>query len=502
MLQLLNFSEKFFKRAALVFFIGLFAVGCFTFSDYGLFVDEAAQHNIGEVNYNFIKNGNTKELLACDDKYHGPAFEIFLYAAEKLVNVTEVRSVFLLRHALNFLVFFIGTYFFYLLGFKLFKSRGIGLLCSVLLVASPRIYSDSFYDSKDLIMLSLCIISTYTTFLFLERQTIWLALIHALCCGLTIDVRIMGLLIPIATIYLFVMQKNKRIIPLLFFVSYTLLFTIAFWPVLWINPVLHFIGAFKQMSHFPQPISMLYRGGYVSTMQLPWHYLPFWLLISTPLFYILLFFTGLFFAVKNTLQQFLNTLHIQFFLFMFATPIMAVIILNSTVYDSWHHVFFVYPYFLLIAVYGFTELIPTLKNKSIPKIIIYSTILSIAFTLTFMIVNHPFQNVYFNLLAGKNVRENFELDYAGMSYRQGLEYILANDKSPTIHIAATLGECQLNFSIIPAEDRKRLFWTDNPETANYYLSNFRWHPTDYKTGTSVFQVNVGNEKIMEVLKLR
>ncbi|GAJ22942.1 unnamed protein product, partial [marine sediment metagenome] len=51
-----------------------------------------------------------------------------------------------------------------------------------------------------------------------------------------------------------------------------------------------------------------------------------------------------------------------------------------------------------------------------------------------MIKNHPHQNVYFNFFAGKNIKERFELDYWGLSYKQALEYVLENDSSEIINI--------------------------------------------------------------------
>ena len=354
-------------------------------------------------------------------------------------------------------------------------------------------------------MLCFCIIGSYTAFIFIERQTIGWALIHAVCCAIALDIRIMGLLLPLSTLYLYAMQKNRKTIPLLFFISYTLVFTIAFWPVLWLNPFYHFIEALRQMSHFDLNANILYLGKLVSIKNLPWHYLPVWISITTPICYIVLFLIGLFFALKNSYANFLSNLPMQFSLFMFATPILAVIILNSTVYNAWRHVYFVYPYLLLIAVYGFTQLTKAVKKRLFVKIISLSTLTSILFVYAFMIINHPFQNVYFNSLAGKNIRQNFELDYWGLSYKQGLEYILANDTSDIIYISDNMG---VDLRILPDADRKRLMFTDvysndDPKSVKYFLTNFITHPNDYDagTGTSVFQVKVGNEKIMEVLKL-
>lgn len=502
-MQALNFNELFFKRTAIVFFIVLFVVGIFVFSDYGISCDERDFSRLnGEVHYNFIKTGDAKELLACAEKYHGPAFEIVLYSAEKLFKLTDTRSIYLLRHGLTFLVFFIGTLFFYLLGLKIFKSHGAGLLCSIMLVASPRIFAEGFYNSKDLVMLSFCIIASYTAFLFVERQTLVAALIHAAVCGFLIDIRIIGVLLPSVTVILYLLQNQRKIVPLLLFISYTLFFIVAFWPVMWLNPVYHFTSALREMSHFPIPVIVFYFGEFISSQNLPWHYVPVWISITTPVLYIVLFMFGLFFAVKNSFINFSGTLPIQFAIFMFATPVLAVIVLKSAVYDSYRHMFFIYPYLLLIAVYGFTQLIKAVKTKWFVKIISYATVISILFISVFMISNHPFQNVYFNFLAGKNIRQNFELDYWGLSYKQGLEYILATDKSERISIAANLEECQLNFSIIPFEDRKRLVWTYDQKSADYYLSNFRYHPADYDLGPSVFKINVRGEKIMEVQKLK
>ncbi|MES2591416.1 MAG: glycosyltransferase family 39 protein [Bacteroidota bacterium] len=497
----LNIDEHFFKRAAVVFFISLFVVGCFVFSDYGISCDERDFSRLnGEVNYNFIKTGDSKELLACDEKYHGPAFEIFLFSAEKLFNLSDTRSIYLLRHGLNFLVFFIATIFFYLLGLKFFKTHSVALLCSAMLVLSPRIFAESFYNSKDIIMLCFCVIASYTAFLFVERQTLWYAFIHALLCGFVVDIRVMGAILPVITLYLFAMQKQKKIIPLLMFVVYTVFFTVIFWPVLWLNPIHHFMEALRQMSHFPTPGVVFYQGEFISGGK-PWHYIPVWISITTPFVYIILFLVGLFFAVKSIFRDFSGTLPIQFFMFMFATPILAVVILNSTIYDSYRHIFFVYPFLLLIAVYGFTELIKVVKQKLAVTVISYSIIVSMLVISIFMIMNHPFQNVYFSFLVGKDARQKFELDYWGLSYKQALEYILATDKSGSINIAADLEECHLNFSIIPVEERKRLVWTYEPQSADYFLTNFRYHPADYNYGTPVFYIEVKKERIMEVQKV-
>jgi len=501
---MLDKKEQLFKKSAYVFFIYFFIIGCFSFSDYGLSVDEMNQHTIGAESYNLITTGgHADNLLASDEgKYHGASFEIFLYSVEKLLKLTHEREINLLRHGLSFFVFFVSTIFFYLLVFKIFKKYSVALLCSAMLVMSPRIFAESFYNSKDIPLLCFCIITSYTAFLFIERQTIGWALIHSICCGFAIDIRIMAILIPMATLYLYLMQKQRKIIPLLVYMLCTLFFIVVFWPVLWPDPIHNFIQAFKTMSHYSLFVDVLYQGNIVAGPNLPWHYLPVWIAITTPICYTILFLVGLFFAIKNIVVKFTDTLPIQFFLFMFITPILAVIILHSTVYDSWRHVYFVYPYFLLIAIYGFTELMKVVKRKLARNIISYSTILSILFVSVFMTINHPFENVYFNSLAGKNIRKNFDMDYWGLSFRQGIEYILKHDSSKKIFVTSDMGVCWLNFDILPAEQRNRIFFASDIKHADYFLTNYRLHPASYDYGPSIFQIKVGNDTIMEVLNVK
>lgn len=497
-------SELFFKRAALVFFVGLFITGLFIFSDYGIYWDEEVQKTqVGSINYNYIKTGDNTALLANFHKYYGPAFEVLLSAAEDIFNVTEPRSAYLLRHGICFLSFFIAVICFYLICFKLFKKRSIALLGAVMLVMSPRIFADSFYDSKDLSMLCFCIIAAYTMFLFIEKQTIVTALVHGLFCGFVMDIRIMGVLIPIATVYLFVMNEKKKMLPFAVFTGYTLFSIVAFWPILWMDPVNNFMEAFRQMSNYPVMGSTnLYMGKNVPAADLPWHYLPVWIGITTPVLYSIFFIKGLFFSAKSVIAAFRKTAYLHAILFILFAPVLAVIVLNSTLYDGWRHVFFIYPFFLLIAVYGFIQLIETLKNTNVAKTIVYSTVVYIAWILIVMIKEHPYQNVYFNVLAGNNLQKRYEMDYWGLSYKQGLEYIAANDKSEQIYVAVQNLPGILNFNMLSAEDKKRLIWTNNPGTANYFLTNFRNHPDDFGFGTSVHKIKVGGEKIMEVIKLR
>ena len=92
-----------------------------------------------------------------------------------------------------------------------------------------------------------------------------------------------------------------------------------------------------------------------------------------------------------------------------------------------------------------------------------------------MINTHPYQNVYFNMLAGKNLKEikqKYDLDYWGLSYKQALEYLVEKDIKGIIKINCANNPCQKNSLLLKPKDRQRIKYVKLNQ-ADYFLSNFR-----------------------------
>ncbi len=510
----------YYKFIVFGFFALLLLTGFTIFNQYGLSWDEGMQwKNNGYVNYHYIVYGDKDALLASADKYHGPAFELTLVAIEKVFKLTDTRSVYLMRHLVNFMVFFVSVIFFYLAANNIFKNWKLALTGCIMYVLSPRIFAEAFYNSKDIIVLAFFVIGFYTLLLFHEKQTWKLAILHALICAYTIDIRITAIILPMLSVVYIglqifgdVLYKNKLNIHigvfLLYFISLTG-FIILFWPVLWEGPVYHFVQAFKEMSLYQWDSTVLYFGKYVVVGELPWHYLPVWILISTPVLYSVLFFTGLVDFVKTlftkTSMLFKSDNNKVLLILWFFTPLLAIIILHSVVYDAWRHVFFVYGAFLFIALYGLKVLFKHAAKIKNGKLYL-SLFLVFSFISTFsnMIKMHPYQNVYFNFLVGNDmqkVKNNFEFDYWGLSNRAALEYILKNDTASVITVLAPHTPGVLNAQIIPVEQRNRLRFTIAFNEADYYLGDYRAHKQDYDFTNEVFNVKSGNAKLVSIFKL-
>ena len=90
--------------------------------------------------------------------------------------------------------------------------------------------------------------------------------------------------------------------------------------------------------------------------------------------------------------------------------------------------------------------------------------------------NHPYQNVYFNILAGKKVQTKFELDYWGLSNKQALEFILENDNKNVIKIGSA-GPISIENSkqILNPFDKSRILISEN-KNSDYIIDNYiNWY---------------------------
>ena len=174
-------------------------IGLAVFDDYGITPDEEAQRRIGYAAFNYI-TGSAGELtgyLFGHDIYYGVAVEAPLAAVERLLNLEDSRAVFLSRHLLTHLLFLAAGFFAWLLAYRLFGSRLVALLAMSLFLLHPRIYAQSFFNSKDPTFLSAFMIALYLTHRAFRRDSAWAFALCGAGVGLLMNVRVMGaMLLP------------------------------------------------------------------------------------------------------------------------------------------------------------------------------------------------------------------------------------------------------------------------------------------------------------------
>jgi hypothetical protein len=510
-------KHLFNKYILFILLSGALIVGLNTYKTYGVSWDEGGQRTTGLMSYNYLFNGSDS-LRHFDNAVYGVGFELPLIMVEKTLHLTDSRDIFLMRHLLTHLFFLLGALAFFLLIDYLYHNKLLATIGFLLLVLNPLIYGHSFFNTKDIPFLSMFIICfLFTAIAFNKNKILWYIILGA-SCGLLTNMRIMGVLLIGCIWILFALDflktsdkgsRKKIIICSLVFTLAALLVLYATWPFLYNHPIKNFALAFKRMSKYPWEGLVLFGGKIYKSTQVPQYYGITWFSISNPLLYLGLGCMGLVLLAVHFLKgpkSFIqgNVTRMQLlFLFCFAEPLLAVFALHSVLYDSWRQLYFIYPPFILIAIYGLDYLLKTKAQK--PVLIIL--LAGIGYTGFYMIKNYPYEHVYFNELLSKDppehLRKNFEMDYWGTSYKAALEYILKTDtaKQITVNVNGAVGK--ENAWILPNEERNRICFVDSLKDAKYFATYYRAKTDDYPfENKEVFSIRVLNSRILSVFKLK
>ena len=497
-------------------FVFFFLTGVLIFKDYGISTDEDFQRLVGFywLNYianffpgsNFLLDVQNKIKLIGDltlsvesgetFKYYGIIYDLPLAFIETVFNITDPKNFFYLRHFFNFFLFWMSSIFFYKILIIRFKNWSLAIFGVLFYVLSPRIFAESFYNNKDLILLSLFSISFYYVLIFFKKEnklnSIKLGIISAVCtCS-----RVLGILLIITCLLIYIfdlislfkerIKSYNKYIVLVF--SYSI-FLIIIWPYLWENPFKNFYNTIKIFSNYLHIMQVLYNGDYYYSNNLPWHYSIVWPAITTPILYIFFFIFGFFFFIKRFLYRFVKIdnsnkrySHLwvgyreKFDVFLFFLLIIfyfLIIKLNATLYDGWRQLYFIFPIIIYYAIYTIQIFYYYLKGKK--YIINYLLTAYLTFLIYILYTMHPMQMVYFNFLAKNNVSINYQVDYWGLSSIQAIRKILnyENNKSKVRIANASYVSLWRSLVLLDKDDKNRIeFVGQDYKNADYIFTNF------------------------------
>ena len=517
------------KYAPLIFFILLTVFGLRCIPDFGVSFDEHVNRRNGGVSANYvITELNTKfdlnlfnedqELAKFDtklseykDRDYGVVIDLPIFIFERVFGINDSRDQYLLRHYIIYLIFIIGSICLYKVILYRHESMILGLVAVLMLVLSPRVFADAFYNIKDLVFMSVFIVGVLTTIKFINKINFKNILLHSIITAIAIDIRIVALIFPIGTTLLLLVKLIRKEIhlyctikALISYLMLTLLLTVMLWPWLWEHPINNFIEAFNNMSRFRWDGWILFKGIYYPAAEVPRHYLPYWILITTPLMILFLNAFGVYSIIKKIISNKFkiwvtkDELNDLICLTLFVSPLILVIIKKPIIYDGWRQFYFIYPIFIMIAIKGLDSILKFKMLNKAAKLIIYIALFVQAIVnVAWMYQSYPYWNVYFNYLVGRNWGEQFERDYWGLSSKKGLDFILANDSRSKIYVYghghSTIKE---TIEILDKKDRHRIAIVDNTDKADYLMFNYRiFQPEEMEKFN---QINAKNKKFYDI----
>ena len=198
------------------------------------------------------------------------------------------------------------------------------------------------------------------------------------------------------------------------------------WPYAQQNPLINPLKSLLAFSHFTLwDNAFLFEGNFIKPSELPWYYLPKWILISSPLFFV----SGLCFLMFFV-RRLIKTFSVFFLSMTFVGalfPLLAVILRRSIVYDSWRHVLFIYPlWIVLISLALQTAWAMAVRSRTRILFAIFFLI-QVAEPAIWIVKNHPNEYVYFNDLVGglRGALSQYETDYWGSALRNAAEWLAA-----------------------------------------------------------------------------
>ena len=494
------------NSAVILFFAVFLLYGLLTVRDYGISTDELIERESSLITYRYMvpsvadvvtETVNFPELtplLEYKDRYYGMAVQIPAVVVEHLFGFhLDIRKVFLMRHVYNFLMFFAATIFFYRLCRKLDYGKWMSLLGVSILILTPRILAHAYYNIKDMMFLSVFVITLYFGFLCIEtfswKRLVPFAFFGALCTNIRV-VGAMVVAVCLVTAFvksLFGEEWKRSFCYCLATAALCFGFYYMMTPIIWHDTWRQILNLMDTFSNYVVWYTRTYfMGEYILSTELPWYYLFVNIGITTPVFYLAMFVCGgaaLTVRTGKGLTAGRKPEGTDWYYIGLAVnlivPFVYVLISRPVLYNGWRHFYFVYPMMVLVMLYGIGvlgRLLWNLQGKSAqsqkhPLAVAYgvavaASVLSVGI---WICRNHPHEYAFFNRIALPYVTEYFQKDYWNVSQYELLRSACEQDGREQIKVWV-LPENAIVFQ--PPEHRNRIKQVVNQDDADYIVTAY------------------------------
>lgn len=414
---------------------GLCLLALFVFRDYGISNDEEVQHRYGELIVSYYASGfQDLSLFGYKNLYlYGGLFDV---AAVLLAKILPF-DVYAIRHLLSAFCGVAGIAATFATA-RLIAGPRAGLVALISLALCGPYFGGMFNHTKDIPFAAAMMGALF----FLVRAARDLPRPHwqhlagfGVMLGAATGLRAMGLLLVGYALLLIGMSAlltsprpyriadtaRKAATGIAYFIPALLLgyaIMLVAWPWASLAP-LNPLRAIFSFAHFHYEIRTIVAGAIYKMADVPWWYVPFYLVIKTPIFVL----AGAGIALATTMLAVVRNgfdgpsrrqIETGFLIFVASFPVLCEAIAEGPAFTGMRHFLFVVPVLAVLAGIGFDAALEALQNRRLLQIVGASA-LSAAMLYNVVILTrlHPYEYLYYNQFVGglEGAQRRFEMDY-------------------------------------------------------------------------------------------
>ncbi len=418
------------------------------------------------------------------DLDHGIA-SYYLFTPILLLTGKETIASVLYWHVYTYILWFLGVIGLYSVLKSVCNSQCTPIIGVLIYFFTPRMYAEGHYNNKDIVLLSLTFIVLACFCKLIKRGKTREIIASALASGFLINCKIVGLAIwgltgLFGVGYVLVMTDRKiwmrKITDLILTAILSLLVFFVLTPAMWHFPVGYIEYCMTNSTNFSRwSQSYLFNGAIVTPIEtgVPRLYLIQWILMTTPVYVIILFLTSIGLFIRNMIAKKKTCsdqeLFYILFIITFIIPVLVSVIKAPTLvlYNGWRHNYYLYAYIVLCACYTVDLILEGFK-LDVPRLVVAGiTVVGFIMTGVDMMMNRSYEYMYYNPVARVFIdTEGFEADYWNVAVVPAMKAFADRDEKMTIAPKGYAASGQLKFA-----DFGDFVLVDERKNADYYLFN-------------------------------
>jgi len=358
------------------------------------------------------------------------------------------RTLMLIWHGYTFLIFMAGVLALYFVCKFLMGDWKYGLLGSLFLYLSPRLFAEGHYNNKDVVAMALVILLIAAGINWIESRRFSSAIVFAFMAAIATNMRITAVFMfgLFGLFYLIHLTVKKEWNAKNLWVGLTailsfLLISYLIAPAAWRMPLDYIAYVVHRSSNFATWHGVVYFQGYIRR-PVPASYIPTMIAVTTPILILVLTLLGHFTSIAEMIRNVMRknianeTPYFLICILFIWTFLLYAMIRQPILYNSWRHLYFLYGPMLILAVAAVRFLVERAKGK-LKVAVVSAVVLQLLVCVIVIVISHPFQYVYFNPLAGKDPARNYEFDYWNVSQTQMLMKLADQSDEVEINVCAT-----------------------------------------------------------------